>query len=165
MSSKPCPGCGEVNRHRKADELCWECKETLKFAKKLQEEFALVPDNKTVVVYGERPYWNGYFYCHDAKGDCGRLLQQVFLDLVKSIVVPYTGSTEKVTLLLGKIDGLGQRGMMSTRTAEAIVALHKAIQPVLDAVYEAGKKDGSNLLMRLATGDIATNEFLEETKR
>ena len=37
MSSKPCPGCGEVIYARKATEVCWDCREKLDGYERLEE--------------------------------------------------------------------------------------------------------------------------------
>lgn len=47
--------------------------------------------------------------------------------------------------------------------AEAIRDLHIGTIDALELEYEEGKKDGHNLLVRLASGDLSPNEFFKKT--
>lgn len=45
------------------------------------------------------------------------------------------------------------------RTTDAITALDDALREALRAIYEEGKREGSNLLMQLAKGEISVREL------
>lgn len=66
--------------------------------------------------------------------------------------------------LLGKIEAGGTSyAIMPRPLAEAIRDLYAMLQPALATEYAEGKRDGHNLLMRLASGDLAPNEYMDKS--
>lgn len=156
-SSKPCPGCGEVDSSRPAKEVCRACKHLLQRAKWLEEELSKLGDDKVVVKFGKLPHWNEYIH---TKSDVGRGLMDIFQRLAEAGSCPSAVHSSEFRLL-GKIDAFsGARyAVMLSPLAEAIRDLRVAVGEALKLEYEQGKKDGHNLLFRLASGDLSGNEF------
>ena len=168
-SSKPCPGCGEVDNRRKTTEVCRVCQDKLRKYDALQNALEKQNSEKVPVVFAKRNYQTQYFHIMD-KSDLNRQLQSAFHELARAATtnaVDYPGRDNLIYILGGGdysvYGGQSQYGYMPEKLAFAIKNLHELIQPSLDAAYSAGKQHGHNLLGRLATGDIAPNEFFLET--
>lgn len=165
-SSKPCPGCGKIESWRPADEVCRECKQALKKIKDWEEQISKIGNDQIVVSFGLRDYWNQYIHDHvnhDVTDDhIGRNIVSAFHRLALAASTPsleYHAEFE----LLGEAQGK-QYVIMQRSIAEAIRDLFALMQPSIEAIYKSGKLDGHNLLMRLATGDLAPNEFMDVTE-
>lgn len=160
-SQKPCPGCGGTKAYRKSDEVCTDCKSLLKRAQWMDEQLSKLGDDEVIVAIGQRSHWNAYIHSKSGKG---RDLQEIFHRLALSASRPALAYHAEFELL-GKIDNGGRMYVKMPRPlAEAIKDLRSAIQPALEAEYEAGKADGHNLLMRLANGDLSVNEYMKKTE-
>ena len=107
-----------------------------------------------------------YFFTRN-QSDNGRKLQHAFHELALAAVIPNPNPVNHSggnMLLHQNMHNQGYykiHGTILPDLAEAIKHLHGLIQPALDAAYDAGKSDGHNLLGRLASGDIAPNEFFK----
>lgn len=160
-SSLPCPGCGKVKSYRKSTEVCRECGALLRKAKWLEEQLAKLEGDEIIVSYGTYAHWNEYIYSH---AGIGRDLMGAVFDIAEAASRPAMEYNSEFPLL-GKIEPGGTTyAVMPRPLAEAIRDLYAMLGPSLKAEYEKGKKDGRNLLMRLANGDIAPNEFFEKEK-
>ena len=162
---KPCPSCKEVTWYRRdVGDICENCKNDRKRLEYLEGQFAKINGESAQVYYSPAPHWNQYFHTHGADDE----LQRDFYDLAEALITPYSGEDfEGEINLLGKGSGgsfNNTRGTLRRDAAEAFVRLHQSMQPLLDAVYQAGFRDGNNLLMRLANGDISPNQYLQKTK-
>lgn len=156
---KPCPGCGETV-YRDADKVCNLCQKILEKARD-EEEFLKGQTDRVVIGYAERPYWNADIYTHSKKGD---EIRDRFFDLVKAAAQPMLYYQTPEFYVLGKMSSYYPVcATMNRMAAEAIRDIYEMLNPILKAEYEAGKKDGHNLLMRLANGDLAPNAFMEKT--
>jgi hypothetical protein len=163
---KPCPGCGEPDLYREPDKVCRECRRLLDRVKAIEISEAAGENNLVGVQFGERYHWNEYIY---TRGDFeSRVIMEAFFNLARAAAKPSLNSVndyDKDILILGRYDRGGEtRSLMDKGIAEAIRDLRELIDPLIDSAYKAGKEDGHNLLMRLATGDLAPNEFLQETE-
>lgn len=164
---KPCPSCKEVYPwQRDADDICPNCQNDRKRLEYLEAEFSKINSETVQVYYQAAPHWNQYFYSH-CGADTGEL-QKAFYALAESIVVPYTGDYQEGGIsLMGPGSGggfrSGRRGLLRKDIAEAFIKLHQSIQPLLDAVHEDSFKQGHNLLMRLAAGDLSPNEYMKKS--
>ncbi len=163
-SQKPCPGCGEIRSNRRTSEVCWQCEKDLAYAKRVRQELAAAGE-AIIVSFGDRDYANGYISTRDRES--GNRLRELMFNLAKSVSVPANVFHADMENLLGKDDGSSMRtyASMNLKTARVINILYGAIQEALKAEYEAGKVDGHNLLMRLASGDLAMNEFDKIVKK
>lgn len=166
MSKKPCPGCGQVDRHRRADEICSDCREKFQRVKVLEQELAKINRDRIVVAYGEYAHWNQYIYTHATSGKYGREIMRVMHALVLSLVAPVAedyvrgyGVNDTIPRVLGKNSQGIRYGTLPQDVTDTIIELRNVIQLALDEAYEAGKHDGSSVLMRFAAGDISMADF------
>ena len=163
-SKKPCPGCGKIRPDRPAKEVCAHCKRLIERATWLETELSKVGNDEIIVRYGIRYYQNEYIHTHS---DSGRTLMRLFQSIAVSGSRIST-STDAEFELLGKIDNYGFGGsyaVMSRSLAEAIRDLRIAVVSALKSEYEEGKKDGHNLLVRLASGELSMSDFDTEVDR
>lgn len=159
---KPCPGCGESG-WRESNKVCGNCRRLLDLMEKIEKSENTKPD-EVIVSFAEAPHWNEYFYAYQV-GEIGDDLRKSFFRLANAAITRQTLELESEFDLLGKTSSYHPpRYVMSRNLAESIRDLHQMIQPMINAIYEKGKSDGHNLLMRLATGDIAPNQFLKESE-
>jgi hypothetical protein len=123
----------------------------------LEEQLARLGDGEVVVSYGAQPHWNEYIYTHSG---AGRQMMDMFHQLVKAGSRPSSTYNAEFPVL-GKIEGMVGASyiVMPRLLAEAVRELRTAVGDALKAEYEAGKRDGHMLLIRLAQGDISVNEF------
>lgn len=165
-SKKPCPGCGKIDEWRPADKVCSDCQHLLKNAAKWEKQLSKITKDEAVVSFGEMYHWNQYIYTHINNVDnlSSQIMRQ-FHELCKAAPTREAVNRPHEFTLMGKIEQYNApKYVMPRRLAEAIKNLYDMLQPMIDKVYEAGKNDGHNLLRRLATGDIAPNEFLQKTE-
>lgn len=126
------------------------------------EKQLAVTSEEIVVATGQKSHWNKYLYSHSGHGrDVLGELHRVVLCAGRQV-----NSFDEQFSILGDIQpGAAIRVAMNRPLAEAIRDLRNVIQVALTEEYEAGKKDGHNLLKRLATGDLAVNEFMKNTEK
>ncbi|KKK69780.1 hypothetical protein LCGC14_2930600 [marine sediment metagenome] len=156
-SSKPCPGCGQVKLGRPAKEVCPDCSYLLARAGELEDILSEKVADKIVVAFGRESHWNKCIYTHSG---VGRGLLAIFHRLAMAGSHPSATYGDAKFELLGSIDSGGRYyAAMPAPLAEAIRDLRVAVQEALEQEYVAGKADGHNLLMRLASGEISTGAF------
>ena len=162
-SSKPCPGCGQVKLGRPAKEVCLDCKRLLERAEWLENELVEMAKGKVTVAFAQQSHWNEYIYTHSGKG---RGLMEIFFRLARGgasspVTRKALSDSAEIDNLLGRTDSGApcHHVVMSAPLAEAIRDLRVAVQEALEQEYVAGKADGHNLLMRLASGEISTGAF------
>ena len=174
-SSKPCPGCAQVKEWRPAAEVCGDCKITLARATWLEEQLALSASD-VLVVYGKHSHGNQYLrsqaHMPGGRESAGRVLMEHFQKLARaaSRPAPKTSDLQDGTHIeiLGKPNSGGYavsvEGVMPESLATAIRDLRQAVEEALAAEYAQGKRDGHNLLLRLAEGDISATDFNAKTQ-
>ncbi len=155
-SKKPCPGCGEVVYGRAAKDVCSDCKSLLRRARWMEEQLSKLNDDEIVVSFGRVSHWNEYMY---TQSGAGRDLMDDFQSVALAGSRPSLTSKAEFNLLGLIQSGAADYVVMSRSLAEAVRDLRKNVQDALRQEYAQGKKDGSNLLKRLADGDLAVNEF------
>lgn len=164
-TTKPCPGCGKVDRFRKPDEVCRDCKEALveaaRYRKLAQERTAA---GEAYVRYGAAVHWNKTVHVHGVDTDPVNL---ALFDLAQAVVVRSERQGKNPQLLLGEYhcDVRWVYGNCPVPVAEAIIRLHKTLQPLLDATYNAGVLRGADLLRRLNAGELSPVEFAEAKEK
>jgi hypothetical protein len=161
-SSKPCPGCGQVKSWRPASEVCTDCKRLLKRAAWLEEQVSRLGDDEIIVYYGSKPHWNEYI---SSQSNIGRDLMDSFFRLAEATTRPSLASDSTFGMLLGKVEyGGGKYTVTTVPIANAIRDLRDLVVKALKSEYLAGKKDGQNLLMQLANGDLSPDKFNQKSK-
>lgn len=162
-SSKPCPGCGEIDSRRPADKVCNTCKAKLKRLDELEER--LSGNTDTVIVSFASASYNSYIW--SKKRGSGNALQNAFYEIAFTAGKELPAYSKAEYDLLGKRHDVGTHHYhvmeMPRQLAEAIKNTYAMMNKILEGEYEQGKSDGHNLLMRLAQGDLSPNEYLQNT--
>ena len=167
-SSKPCPGCGKVVSGRKPDEVCFLCREKLAKYDKLAAALGKT-ENDVRVVYDDWCHLNGkVLWTYDEhngefEGWLHRLVQafsrpdttKVTLDDIRE------GRTPTVVPVLGQSSGSGKprHALLPKPLVELIIEIRQLIPAIVKSRYEAGKRDGQNLLLQLASGELSQRDF------
>lgn len=160
-TKKPCPGCGE-EVWRNVGDVCRGCRDALNRVEAIDAQLAELSDDEIIVYFGRNPHWNEYI---SAKAGTSRNLMDIFHRVAIAGSSPSLATYSEFALL-GKTDGISANvyAKMNRSLAEAIRELRVAVQDALKKEYETGKRDGHNLLIRLASGDLAMNEFDKAVK-
>lgn len=169
---KACPGCKEDCRYkpRPVDGVCSECRKLLDRERENEQLKALKKEGLKPYYFPERGYALPYIR-HDK---FEHPLQDAFYALAKEIAVPdpdegrkhhwYSdGVPELVEYLQRDSRSWGGTAMFRPRVAARFRTLFNAIRDSLEFAYSEGRDDGSNLLRRLASGDVSVVEFDERT--
>lgn len=162
---KPCPECGETDIFRKTGEICRECKRLIKLARAIDKQQNELESDFIFVRFSDTSHWNEYIKTegrdYNAK-DPRKVLTRLALS-VASPVFFYSSGRDDLPILGKNESGSGKQWTMKKETAEAIKELRDMIPELIDSAYSEGKRDGNNLLMRLASGDMAPNDWIKET--
>lgn len=164
----PCPECGEIDIFRKTGEICRECKRLINLARMIEDEQKKLEEDSVFVRFSDTYHWNEYIHTKGREyrsEDPRKVLTRLAISVSKLVISPEW--RQEALYVLGKRDpssGSGKVWIMKRETAEAIQDLREMIPELIDSAYAQGKKDGSNLLLRLASGDMAPNEWIEKTK-
>lgn len=164
-TKKPCPGCGTTSRRDVEDLLCFKCKRYIAWAKERQ---ASDLEDRSFS-YLRLPAPDAPITCF--KGDYRQtpLLAKALNDLLSEIEykgnsvpsdygnTPFAGWTPNYR---------GDRAMyVETRFIDPLRALWWAIRQIAHSAYDEGKRDGTNLLVRLADGELGIKDFEERRLR
>ena len=158
-SKKPCPGCKKIKLGRSANDVCDDCAQLLHKAEWMEKELS-PSDNEIVISFAKRSHWNKYLF---TKAKTGQNLMDIFQRIAEAGSQKTTSQSTEFQLL-GKIDGWRSSSDTTYRTmskllAEAVQDLRIAVEQALELEYKQGKKDGHNMLIRLADGDLSINDF------
>lgn len=181
--TKPCPGCKVVHEYRTSTDVCHDCSQLLldgKLLRKEREELAKKKENVLVLV-PQQPHWLPHVY------DNGNVVQKAFHELGQAVGVPITEkdyensingfagargphvTRDDAKLLVGEA-AAGHYGSsddvyaFTKRAHAAIVALWQAVKEWGDSRNAQGRKEGSNLLVGLATGEYSVKDFNKHTR-
>lgn len=156
---KPCPGCGNTT-WREVDKVCGRCRNLLDAAIKAEEKIKNDVETGYYLVkpiqYERRQRWEDQFW---------RLVHKL-ADVTVNSWAP--ASTRLIDP--SHIDSHGWQSQsvvvgLSHQVAEALRTLWIYMRAECDHQYQIGVGHGSNLLRRLANGDISVLHFEEQVKR
>lgn len=162
-SGKPCPGCGEVEDYRRADEVCGECAENLSFAKEVKAaQAARALDS----VY---QYWLTES-AHCIKLGCyissevNRPIVEALHEMARSYHMPEIDDApfapgENHDLFPSDHYGSPMRLTMRESDAERLRALARLFGDSLKHAREKGRMDGENFIARIADGRISATDL------
>jgi hypothetical protein len=166
-TKKACPGCGTPGL-RKIDEVCAECKKKLQEADEARQRRERDTEHQVYQVPRRFPSYvvpAGYHTRGNVRAP-EEAITRAMEALVLSIGAPVAGRYFPAERLFYYPKGYRvvydyPSGFLMFRpaTAQAVDQLDSAIQAALEAAYQAGKGDGSHLLMQLADGDLTVGDF------
>ena len=170
-TTKACPGCKQEGL-RDADSVCYHCRLKLQEAEKIREYQARqqnqqvyrIPVNFPLYVVSVSSLNSDNVWKHL------RALTDILARLVRSpgIGVPAVGEAlyaQEHRLFhdpkRNRTDDSSHddRKVIQTETAQLIGELDTLLQQSLEAAYQAGKQDGSSLLLQLASGELSVADF------
>lgn len=161
-NKKPCPACKEFKYGRLTDDICEQCKALIKKARAMDDEIRKQSlSGDCVVSFGEYSHYNEYVYLrsHD-----GQKIRDAFHAIVKAVAAGKSIKSYNADALpmMGKCDSYSRLyAILPVDLANALADFYKLLSPAFELEYLQGKSDGRNLLMQLAQGEIAPNDFLE----
>jgi len=174
MTKAPCHGCGSTREHPKGA-LCIECR--AKFAQlellEKQQKWAegLVPHTFRWGAHNEVPY----VMCFEDTGfgdkNLSRRLQQAVYEFCLEATVP-DASEQAGTCLVRERGGQygdtsvsdGRARLVSPRFMELREKMLDLAQQISTESYNGGLRAGTNLLGRLASGEVTIGEFNEKSE-
>jgi len=158
---KPCPGCGEVVEHRRADAVCGYCQRMIeagkKYAKQQQRRFG-APYSIPFAPHGF-PYVR---HCGDGSL---RQFRSAFFDLCVAVSVEPAKATYSNEALVPN-EGLGySHGQVYLEPAnrDALRELYAAVQAIAGESYREGKRDGEAFVQALCSGEVSLRELNDST--
>lgn len=156
MTKKPCPACKEVDVHRKADDICFECRQKLDGLPKQQslwEESIKKSSFDTLIRIAKQAHWNEYIPTPCRTSDISGKLQELFWDLVMSASVEVGTLFDNemrvnAILVLGKPTEDSDYRLMNKQVAEAIVQLRLFMRPLMEEIYKNAQENASEIIQK-----------------
>lgn len=178
-TTKPCPGCGKVNPHRKADEVCWTCQENLKKVAAVEAELAQLRArmNGTLAIQTEpHPIWvpdRCYFVeAHRAlyQSEAYRQFADATVSMIQALVAPLDRARKpRENPGYNAIPAKGDHYNVQRREIRGYAEISKDGKAAAQAwwrvigewsktCYAIGVKDGQDLLGQLAAGELTVGQ-------
>lgn len=156
-SKKPCPGCGQVVVGRKEKELCYDCRELMKYGKMYRTEHFSPEKNKEWIRVPK--YWYRLPSCgtdelmmsiHELILSIGDQLSDVYVNEANIPHKEYSGHCS------GNYDVFIS---VPAGVKDKLINLFEQIRINSLEKYNEGYKQGKSLLYGLAVGDISVSDF------
>ncbi len=156
-SKKPCPGCGEVKKWRKATEVCSDCKDNIRDGR-IYVELVSKPDTERLTIPGQ-----SYLYPTADREFC-----KAFDLLIKHIGGPIVskncGGKKPFTGSAG--GGWGYSSFVVKKgTADALRVVWDSVLAWANKNTAMGHRAGRSILGNLASGDMTMGDFNERAAR
>lgn len=192
-TTKPCPGCGKIDRYRAADKVCDACANAIKKWNEHVEKVKTIPGVATVRL-SEAYHWQPMFYfgghCHGVEGlsETRDELAKLFKELAELACIdtldssdgwtlentPFVYSVpvfkgEKAHLNYPTSNGSGgysaPYGKMPKRLLDVIRALFDRTARFTEMAYLGGLQDGQDVLYQMTSGQISPANLQEQEIR
>lgn len=187
-TTKPCPGCKEVYRDRKADEVCDSCKRLIQEALK-QRELDAKEKEDGVALFQVPWFWPDFYQAAGVSVGGRRGVDEAFNQVQKAFADALIGVGEHMVcgdflprpglrrgdspeywqqrrgevIFPEKMAGRtnGARSLLKARrsSVEKIVALDTAVRQALGEVAKSAYENGHSLLAGLASGKMSVQDF------
>jgi hypothetical protein len=177
-TTKPCPGCGAVDRYRPADKVCTTCAKTLADVAKIRAEAeqlratvaaSLVAETKPRNLYVPE---KGYGILHGNRmSDSDEYfdLRDKTVAMFLALLAPLDRRRVDQWLSNGSLPGSGEyarhdrQGCVEATDAgvEAAKVWWKSLTAFSQACYGAGVEDGRDLLGQLAAGLMTADQVTD----
>lgn len=159
-TTKPCPGCGDVNSSRAAAEVCYECKRLMEDGNKYRA-LTVNPDRELRQVVTARHHLPYIRHC----GDQHRYaFQEHFRDLAVAVSIKSPESEHTLVRLVEGQDSdyRGSRSFVAG-VPTLMNSLYQEARAIAQAAYDAGRQDGQNFIAGLAAGEMSLERFNKAT--
>ena len=140
---KPCPGCGEVDPQRSADDVCHSCNRKILAYDSLKNQLKVYSEQWCEVPppLHRRPK-------HYDEGVENKICMNILCDLLENLPTNSDGVL------------MGPRGL-----CDNLQSLRNAIVEAMEKRYKEGRENGSNLLRRLHDGDTSVTNFESDRRQ
>ena len=156
MTTKPCPCCKIVRRTRKADDICYECREKINSVEKLKTllvELGEKANFSMPAIVGPAPHRNKYFH-FPGNSNLPRELQEMFFELVMAASIQSFEyhDFKETTYLLGKsseTDGASRpeaQRLINPEVAKWIMQLHGMMENIAREMYAFGQAHATEII-------------------
>jgi hypothetical protein len=164
LTKKPCPGCGEIVQ-REAEKVCWQCRKMLDEAEAAQTRQSREKDTEVVMLP-----WRYYSLPHishavgHGEPRHGDEIQKAIRGIAELLGKPAGFERGRsVSALVPGQEDYDYDGENTVRLPKGlrdlIERLYTAIMAATDYAYEEGCRDGNNLIVRLAKGEVSIEKF------
>lgn len=171
-TTKPCPGCGNVDRYRKRDAVCQACARALKWAEDNRDNTHNAVVNKQVAAYTQQDQSGMLYYPHaSADTDMSRELRLVIAALLQRLSkpAPPDGGLPTLMPLVTPSRDFANYGrttvLFSPEDAELVRRLDQTVRAALGNAYANGLRDAGNTIRSLINGTITVNDFVEQMNK
>jgi hypothetical protein len=190
-TKKPCPGCGQVDRDRKADEVCRQCRQTLDHVAEIEAEGerlrATVADALLVATTPRTLYFPDSFYGIGENRDAiskspeYQSFALATAAMIKALTAPSDRGRKPERYRADAVPapcsyslregGREHHGVIeaSDTASQAMRQWWKDLQTFARTCFAAGVNDGRDLLGQLASGTITLDQLndraMEMTRR
>lgn len=156
----PCPACGQ-NNIRETGKICWKCERLMEDGRKYRE---LQERNTDYLLY--------YYDIAGCPGAYGTESHETYIHALQDLFrfLDQPGRIDSGSLHLFSSHPLRQVSScyrhavrLQPQLRDIIDALDGAVREMVALAYDAGVKEGSQLLVGLANGKITLAEFEEKT--
>jgi len=175
----PCPGCREVNQYRRKEEVCDSCKKLLEQALALREWETRPDPGIEIIQVPEVTHGFPGFYAGRPRGlpsdsernDPRSRLQVLMAKLILQVSKPLRSDTwtgrQAILTNESKIGrNLRWEGFRDVRSISKVLVpiirdLYDAIADALIETNEYARREGQNILLSLASGELSVEGFNE----
>lgn len=167
LRKKPCPACKAVDPYRPADEICKACAKLIEEAKAAREAARKMGGTELVNLPWAAQAMDHIPHSSVPFGeDYGRNIRSTIYEMLHLIGVQSPGEKDKAYSAPSVI------GEARSYYEGGVVRFPKGLQPLFERLYEniiaatenayaKGYGDGHHMLVRLAKGEMSTEQFNE----
>lgn len=160
-TTKACHGCGTAGAPRPVDEVCGRCRELLRAGAAAGQE-----KESPGRLYRLTAEWPSFYSAGSSTVRLGKAIALVARAAMKPHrTPPYADQVCELPPAGGQVNYFSTYDERATtwrgsrKFAEALQALDFEIREALSRAYAAGKQDGSNLLLSIASGEVTVNDL------
>ena len=172
FTRKLCPGCGrtEIYPFRETDRVCKNCQRLINEALEHRKTLDNITDRMRIQV-GKAYHWNKGYYEGDLHRNLKTKLLKIMVKLIKEVSEKNYGVCAwKDPIILrdlgGKPDGdEGESRYIGKRLFGLLRGLDRLIRLALRQAHHNGKREGSSLIVMLASGQITLDKFQKSVDR
>lgn len=156
---EPCDGCGQTDKYRKKDQLCYDCKQLLDEALRIAA-LKKNPKGQVIVPVPKCSHWIKYI-SHpgsyiDPRGPLHRLI------ICAGTPLPGWNDAPRMEIEAGW-SGSDMPVLMDKDVVTALGEVIAMIRECITAAHDNGKEEGADVLRSLAAGNISIKELNDET--
>lgn len=169
LTKAPCPACKVVDKYRHVTDVCSGCQRLLREALAARDALEHL-EGTELVVTGEPTahWWEGYYEslpscCSHNTRDEIRKAYVKLVYLLGTTTDEYVPFDDRRLYSLGKWESSSISMRFKPAALKALRNLDEAIRKSLMETYEYARREGHNILLELARGELSVDEFNQQT--